>query len=47
MAAYIAPMQLYDLDSNENWQEYTERFDAFLLANQITEEARMKATESM
>ena len=37
MAAYIAPMQAFDVESNESWTEYAERFDNFLIANKITE----------
>ena len=44
MAAYIAPMQPFEVEGNENWTEYAERFDNFLIANQINEELRKKAT---
>ena len=44
MAAYIAPMQAFDLGSIENWTEYSERVAAFLIANQITGEERTKNT---
>ena len=33
-------MQAFDLASNENWTEYSERFNAFFIANQITGEER-------
>ena len=37
MAAYVAPMQPFDIGSDESWTEYEEHFDNFLIANKITE----------
>ena len=37
MAAYVAPMQPFDVGSDESWTEYEEHFDNFLIANKITE----------
>ena len=44
MAAYIASIQPFDLSNNENWVEYSERFDNFLVANKITDADLKRAT---
>ena len=43
MAGTIASMSEFDVE-NENFVEFAERFDNFLLANDITDEAKKKAT---
>ena len=41
MTGFVQP---YDLDNKENWTEWSERFDAFLLANAIVDDEKKKAT---
>ena len=44
MSSFIATIQPFDLDNNEDWTEYSERFDNFLIANKVTENDLKRAT---
>ena len=43
MAAFMPPMSSFDLEGGEDWTEYQERFEMFLIANAVDDDAKKRA----